>query len=99
MKITLCVEENKTECKESGSDIKAIYQIPHFDLRKLIKNKKSHLLRETKSKIWNGWKIMSRNPNPPLEMFTPSFRECSPFNPEIFQLPPPLLKFWIESQT
>ena len=36
MKITLCVEENKIECKESGSDIKAIYQIPHFDLRKLI---------------------------------------------------------------
>ena len=34
MKITLCVEENKIECKESGSDIKAIYQISHFDLRK-----------------------------------------------------------------
>ena len=34
MKITLCVEENKIECKESGSDIKVIYQIPHFDLRK-----------------------------------------------------------------
>ena len=34
MKITLCVEENKIECKESGSDIKGIYQIPHFDLRK-----------------------------------------------------------------
>ena len=26
------------ECKESGSDIKAIYQIPHFDLRKQRKN-------------------------------------------------------------
>ena len=48
MKITLFVQENKIECKESGSDIKAIYQIPHFDLRK---NKKSHLLRETKNKI------------------------------------------------
>ena len=34
MKITLCVEENKTECKNRGSDIKTIYQIPHFDLRK-----------------------------------------------------------------
>ena len=49
MKTTLCVEENKIECKESGSDIKAIYQIPHFDLRK--QRKKSHLLRETKNKI------------------------------------------------
>ena len=51
MKITLCVEENKIEYKESGSDIKAIYQIPHFDIRKQIKNEKSHLLRETKNKI------------------------------------------------
>ena len=34
MKIILCVEENKIECKESGSDIKAIYQIPRFDFRK-----------------------------------------------------------------
>ena len=51
MKITLCVEENKTECKESGSDTKAIYQIPHFDLRKRKNKKKSHLLRETKNKI------------------------------------------------
>ena len=50
MKITLCVEENKIECKESGCDIKAIYQIPHFDLRKQ-REKKSHLLRETKNKI------------------------------------------------
>ena len=39
MKITLCVEENRIECKERGSDIKAIYQIPHFDLRKQRKNK------------------------------------------------------------
>ena len=38
IKITLCVEENKIECKESGSDIKAIYQIPHFDHRKQRKN-------------------------------------------------------------
>ena len=45
MKITLCVEENKIECKESESDIKVIYQIPHFDLRKQRKNfLKSHLL-------------------------------------------------------
>ena len=51
MKITLYVEENKIECKESGSNIKAIYQIPHFDLRKERKNKKSHLFRETKKKI------------------------------------------------
>ena len=52
MKITLCVEENKIECKESKSDIKAIYQIPHVDLRKQRKSKnKSHLLRETKRKI------------------------------------------------
>ena len=51
MKITLCVEENKIECKESGSEIKAIYQIPHFDLRKQRKNKKSHMLRETKNEI------------------------------------------------
>ena len=65
MKITLGVEENKIECKESGSDIKAIYQIPHFDLREQKKIKKSHLLRETKNKISNGWKVMSRNPNPP----------------------------------
>ena len=51
MEITLCVEENKIECKESGSEIKAIYQIPHFALRKQTKNKKrSHLLRETKNK-------------------------------------------------
>ena len=28
----------KIACKESGSDIKAIYQIPHFDLRKQRKN-------------------------------------------------------------
>ena len=28
------------ECKESGNDIKAIYQIPHFDLRKQRKNPK-----------------------------------------------------------
>ena len=41
MKITLCVEENKIECKESGNDIKAIYQIPHFDLRKQRKNEKN----------------------------------------------------------
>ena len=41
MKITLCVEENKIECKESGSDIKAIYQIPHFDIRKQRKKKSS----------------------------------------------------------
>ena len=52
MKITLCVEENKIGSKESGSDIKAIYQILHFDLRKQRKNfLKSHLLRETKNKI------------------------------------------------
>ena len=52
MKITLCVEENKIECKDRGSDIKAIYQIPHFDLRKQQKKlKKNHLLRETKNKI------------------------------------------------
>ena len=51
MKVTLCVEENKIECKESGSDIKTIYQISHFDLRKQRKNKKSHLLRETENKI------------------------------------------------
>ena len=49
MKITLCIEENKIECKENGSDIKAKYQIPHFDLRK--QGEKSHLLRETKNKI------------------------------------------------
>ena len=49
MKITLCIEENKTECKESGSDIKAIYQNLYFDLRK--QRKKSHLLRETNNKI------------------------------------------------
>ena len=40
MKITLCVEENKIECKDRGSDIKAIYQIPQFDLRKQQKIKK-----------------------------------------------------------
>ena len=54
MKITLCVEENKIEYKESGSDIKAIYQIPHFDLRKQREReriKKSHLLRETANEI------------------------------------------------
>ena len=38
MKITLCVAENKIECKESGSGIKAIYQIPNFDLRKQRKS-------------------------------------------------------------
>ena len=38
MNITLYVEENKIECKESGSDIKAIYQMLHFDLRKQKKN-------------------------------------------------------------
>ena len=32
--------------------------------------KKSHLLRETKNNIWNGWKIMPRNATP-LEIFTP----------------------------
>ena len=89
MKITLCVEENKIECKKSGSGIKAIYQISHFDLRK--QRKKSHLLRETKNKIRNGWEIMSRNPTPPLKFsppLPPSFRESPPFNPEIFQTPP-----------
>ena len=40
MKITLCVEEIKIECEESGSHIKAIYQFSHFDLRKQRKNKK-----------------------------------------------------------
>ena len=30
MKITLFVEENKIECKESESDIKAIYQNSSF---------------------------------------------------------------------
>ena len=65
MKITLCVEEDKIECKKSGSEIKAICQIPHFDFRKQRKSQKSHLLRETKNKIWNGWKILSRNPTPP----------------------------------
>ena len=46
MKVTLCVEENKIECKESGSDIKTIYQISHFDLRKQRKNiKKSSVER------------------------------------------------------
>ena len=49
MKITLCVEENKIECKESGSDIKAIYQIPHLTSEN--RGKKSHPLRETKNKI------------------------------------------------
>ena len=51
MKITLCVEENKIECKDNGSDIKAIYQIRHFDIRKQRKDKKSHLLRGTKNEI------------------------------------------------
>ena len=40
MKITLCVEENKIECKDRGSDIKAIYQIPQFDIRKQQKKLK-----------------------------------------------------------
>ena len=40
MKITLCVEENKIECKESGLDIKAIYQIPHLTSENREKNKK-----------------------------------------------------------
>ena len=48
MKCTLCIEKDKIECKEIRSDIKAIYQIPHFDLRMQRKNKKSHLLRELK---------------------------------------------------
>ena len=51
MKITLCVEENKIECKDRGNNIKAIYQTPHFDLRKQQKKLKNHLLRETKNKI------------------------------------------------
>ena len=41
MTITLCVEENKIQCKERGSDIKAIYQIPHFDLRNQRKKRSS----------------------------------------------------------
>ena len=45
MKITLRVEEKKIECKESGSDNKAIYRIPHFDLRKQRKTKKSSFER------------------------------------------------------
>ena len=49
MKITLCVEENKIECKDRGSDIKAIYQIPQFDLRKQQKIlKKSSVDRNEK---------------------------------------------------
>ena len=49
MKITLSVEENKIECKESGSDNKAINQIPHFDLRKQKKFvKKSSVERNEK---------------------------------------------------
>ena len=51
MKVTLCVEENKIECKESGSDIKAIYQIHHFDLRKQRKNKKKQVFCREKLKI------------------------------------------------
>ena len=36
---------------------------------------------------------------PPLKFLPPSFSESSPFNPEIFQPPPPpFLKFWLESQ-
>ena len=34
---------------------------------------------------------------PPLKFLPPSFRESSPFNPEIFQAPS-FLKFWPESQ-
>ena len=51
MKITLCVEENKIECKESGSDIKAIYQFLILTSENREKIKKSHLLRETKNEI------------------------------------------------
>ena len=82
MKITLCVEENKIECKESGSDSKAIYQIPHFDLRK----EKLKIKFEIDEKLCPG--IQTRPP-PPLEIFSPSFRESPFFNPEIFQTQPP----------
>ena len=94
-KIALCVEENKIKCKESGLDIKAIYQIPHFDLRKQRKNKKSYLLWETKNKIWNGWKIMSRNPTPLLEIFTLLFQGKPPPLPPLIQkfFWPPLWNF------
>ena len=33
----------------------------------------------------------------PLEIFTPLLQGKPPFNTEIFQPPPPLLKFWLES--
>ena len=79
MKITLCVKENKIECKESGSDIKAVYQIPHFDLRKQRKNKKSHLLRETKNRIFElDWKLCPGIHSPPLKFSPLSFRESPP---------------------
>ena len=51
MKITLCVEENKITCKESGSDIKAITKFLILTSENREKIKKSHLLRETKNKI------------------------------------------------
>ena len=74
MNITLCVEENKVECKESGSDIKAVYQIPHFDLRK--QRKKVICSEKLKIKFEMDGKLCPRihpppsfffglNPNPP----------------------------------
>ena len=88
MKITLCVEENKIDCKENESDIKAVY--PDSSENREKNQKRSHLLRETKNKISNGWKIMSRNPNPHLKFLPPSLIQ------KFFK--PPFLKFWLESQ-
>ena len=66
MKITLCVEENKIECKESGSVDVTLKQYTKFlnltsenrekndkktKTKQKNKTKKSHLLRETKTKI------------------------------------------------
>ena len=70
------------EFNKSGSDMKAIYQISHFDLRKQRKNlKKCHLLRETKTKFG-----MDRKLCPGIH---PSSK-FSPPPPALFQGKPPV---------
>ena len=90
MKIKLCVEENKIECKGSGSDIKAIYQIPHFDLRKQRKNKIKFKLKikfEMDGKLCPG---IQPPPPPTLKLSPPSFRKSPlPLIQKFFNPPPP----------
>ena len=71
-----------TECKESGSDIKAIYQILHFNLRKQRK-KKSHLLRKTKQNFKSMENYIQKSTPLPLKFSPPPLFQGTPLPPLI----------------